>query len=58
MLDKTVDYRKPENKLTRKKAIRKWCLECSAYQPGEVRKCEHYHCPLWPYRMGREVKEK
>jgi hypothetical protein len=34
------------------KAIRAYCLECSAGQPSEVRKCEFTDCSLWPYRFG------
>ena len=34
------------------KAIRKECLECVGFQPGEVRKCVCTNCSLWPYRMG------
>jgi hypothetical protein len=35
------------------KAIRANCLYCNCWQESEVRKCGVYHCPLWPYRMGR-----
>lgn len=42
-------------------AIRRRCLDCSAYVPSEVKKCEHdkailpfdIACPLHPYRMGK-----
>ena len=33
-------------------AIRKRCLDCCVYQPGEVRKCVSINCASWPYRMG------
>ncbi len=35
------------------KAIRKKCLDCSYFQPKEVRKCTVIDCPLYPYRFGR-----
>jgi len=34
------------------KAIRGKCLDCSVYQPSEVRNCHVTTCDLWPYRMG------
>ena len=42
--------------LTRGKAIRQKCLECSAWQEKEVRLCPAKDCALWPYRMGRNPK--
>lgn len=39
------------------KAIRAKCLDC-AYTESEVRKCVQHSCPLWPYRMGRNVFHK
>jgi hypothetical protein len=41
---------KPQSPL---KAIRAKCLDCSCYQPSEVRRCEAVKCPLWPFRAGR-----
>ena len=35
------------------KAIRERCLDCSYFQPGEVRKCPDIKCALYPYRFGR-----
>ena len=35
------------------KAIRAKCLDCSCYQPREVKECRVTSCPLWPYRLGR-----
>ena len=32
--------------------IRAKCLDCSAGQQSEVRRCTAVKCPLWPYRMG------
>ncbi len=46
-----------EEKLTRKKAIRLKCLDCMAGQVKEVRLCLSRDCPLWIFRMGREIKE-
>lgn len=39
-------------RLTPLKAIRKRCLDCSAYNPREVRLCPCVECPLYSYRMG------
>lgn len=39
------------------KAIRKYCLECSAESVKEVRECHLNNCTLWPYRMGRRPKK-
>jgi hypothetical protein len=41
-------------RLTRQQAIRKACLNCSGYQPKEVRYCPIKDCPLYRYRMGYE----
>ncbi len=35
------------------KAIRRKCIDCSAGCAGEVERCELTHCPLWPFRLGR-----
>jgi len=32
--------------------VRMKCLDCSAGQWPEVRKCTAISCALWPYRMG------
>ncbi|MBG6148461.1 hypothetical protein IWQ51_006624 [Labrenzia sp. EL_142] len=34
-------------------AIRAKCLDCSVYQPSEVRLCEAVNCSLWPFRAGQ-----
>lgn len=39
--------------LTPIKAIRAKCLDCSGNSAAEVRECVLKHCPLYPYRMGR-----
>lgn len=38
--------------LTPLKAIRAKCLDCSAYQPKEVRFCLDKECSLYAYRLG------
>ena len=35
-------------------AIRRKCLDCSCFQPSEVRECPLSTCDLWPYRLGRD----
>ena len=35
------------------KAIRKFCIECTTYQPKEVRMCTCIEYPLYPYRFGK-----
>jgi hypothetical protein len=35
-------------------AIRQKCLDCSCFQPSEVRECPVTTCDLWPYRLGRD----
>ena len=44
-------------RVSRSKAIRLKCLDCTCGQSAEVRKCELTDCPLWRFRMGREVKD-
>lgn len=44
--------------LTPVKAIRAKCLDCSCYQPKEVRLCPVTDCSLWPYRMGKRPKSE
>lgn len=38
--------------LNRRRAIRERCLNCSAWIPKEVTRCEFTDCPLFPYRSG------
>lgn len=40
------------------KSIRKHCIECSAGNRLEVKLCVIPHCPLFPYRMGRNPNIK
>jgi hypothetical protein len=44
-------------RITRAKAIRLKCLDCSNNQPSEVRECEIKTCSLWRYRMGKEERD-
>jgi len=41
------------SKISPVKAIRKFCLECVGGNRNYVRECECAHCPLWPFRMGK-----
>ena len=45
-------------RVSRSKAIRLKCLDCCCGQQAEVRKCPVENCPLWRYRMGREIKDE
>lgn len=45
-------------RVSRSKAIRLKCLDCTCGQAAEVRKCPAENCPLWRYRMGREIKDE
>ena len=40
------------------KAVRAYCLECSANQPSEVRNCPMVDCPLYSFRMGKNPNRK
>ncbi|MFA5391063.1 MAG: hypothetical protein WC331_06545 [Candidatus Omnitrophota bacterium] len=40
-------------KLTPLKAIRAKCLDCSCFQPKEVKLCTIPECALFPFRQGR-----
>lgn len=45
-------------RIGRAKAIRLKCIDCCAGNMTEVRKCPAINCPLWRFRMGREVKDE
>lgn len=45
-------------RIGRSKAIRLKCLDCCGGQKPEVRKCPAESCPLWRFRMGREIKDE
>ena len=40
------------------KSIRAKCLDCSGYQPKEIRNCPMTDCFLYPYRMGKNPNRK
>lgn len=42
-------------RLTRGQAIKAKCLECCCGQYIEVKKCPCKSCPLWIYRLGKEL---
>ena len=44
-------------RVSRSKAIRLKCLDCCAGQSAEVRRCPATNCPLWRYRMGKEIRD-
>ena len=44
-------------RLTRGQAIKAKCLDCCCGQYAEVKKCTVTNCPLWSYRLGKEVVE-
>jgi len=44
--------------LTPVKAIRQKCLECSNWQPKEVRLCPIGDCAIFPYRFGTDPSRK
>ena len=41
-------------KATLLQAVRAKCLDCSCYQPSEVRLCPATRCALWPFRLGKD----
>ena len=43
-------------RIGRAKAIRLKCIDCCCGNTAEVRKCPATHCPLWRFRMGKEIK--
>ena len=40
--------------ITKAKAIRAKCLDCSGWQPSEVTRCTCHTCALYPFRFGNE----
>lgn len=44
-------------RVSRSKAIRLKCIDCCAGNMAEVRKCPAVNCPLWRYRMGKEIRD-
>lgn len=45
-------------RISRSKAIRLKCIDCCCGNMAEVRKCPATNCPLWRYRMGKEIKDE
>ena len=45
-------------RISRSKAIRLKCLDCTCGQQAEVRRCPATNCPLWRYRMGKEENDE
>lgn len=45
-------------RLSRSKAIRMKCIDCSGGNMAEVRKCAVTTCPLWRFRMGHEENDE
>jgi len=43
---------KKSSKLNRRRAVRHFCLDCSAGSIKDVRDCELLDCPLHEFRMG------
>ena len=39
-------------------AIRRKCLDCTVWQPGEIANCPMVDCALWPYRFGGDPWRK
>lgn len=46
-----------ERKMSRKQAIRDYCLGCCCDSAYEVRKCTAKKCPLYPFRTGTYRKD-
>lgn len=36
--------------LTARRAIIEFCKECVGFNTAEVRRCDDWHCPLYPFR--------
>lgn len=52
----TANGLKTDENLTRAKAIRQKCLDCSCWQMKEIALCTVLNCALYPFRMGRVAK--
>lgn len=44
--------------MSKAKAIKNKCLNCSSGSPKEVTLCHIAYCNLWPYRFGYSIKDK
>lgn len=47
-----------KTKMTPLKAIRAKCLDCTCYQPKEVRNCTTVDCSLFTFRFGSNPSRK
>lgn len=47
-----------QGKLTRQKAIRLKCFDCSGYSMAEIEKCHIEDCPLWEFRSTSARKNR
>lgn len=47
-----------KTRLTRQRAIAKYCRECSGDSAKEVTLCSLINCPLWEYRCGCHTSSK
>lgn len=45
-------------RLTRGQAIKAKCLDCCCGERIEVKLCPCKDCPLWSYRLGKEVSDE
>jgi len=43
--------------ITPLKAIRANCLECANYSTNDVKECEIWYCPLYPFRSGKSGRK-
>jgi len=44
--------------MTKTRAIKQFCLECSGDSPLTVTLCCSFDCPLWAWRLGVSMKTK
>ena len=39
-------------KISRARAVKEKCVDCSGFSAKEVTLCQVFNCPLWPFRFG------
>lgn len=44
--------------ITPLRAIRYKCLDCTCFDPIEVKNCPCEDCPLWAFRLGKNPNRK
>ena len=49
---KQLKQKNTRDNMSRRKAIRLKCLDCSGYEFSEVAQCQITNCPLYPFRTG------